>query len=127
MRFDEAVRRLTPLPDALPDAPEALIPVFAASGAARPRPAWGEADASARPAAVLVLLYPDAAGEARLVLTERADRGGHHSGEVSFPGGRAEPGDADITAEECEEILKNANGGKSNITRSEFKKILNKN
>ncbi len=98
MRFDEAVRRLKILPDPLPDAPEALIPVFAETGAPRPRPSWGEADASARPAAVLVLIYPDADGVARLVLTERADRGGHHSGEVSFPGGRAEPDDADIVA-----------------------------
>jgi 8-oxo-dGTP pyrophosphatase MutT (NUDIX family) len=47
---------------------------------------------------VLVLVYPDDAGEARLVLTERVDRGGHHSGEVSFPGGRAEPDDADLVA-----------------------------
>jgi 8-oxo-dGTP pyrophosphatase MutT (NUDIX family) len=31
-------------------------------------------------------------------LTERVDRGGHHSGEVSFPGGRAEPEDADVVA-----------------------------
>jgi len=45
-----------------------------------------------------VLLYPDQDGIAHLVLTERADRGGHHSGEVSFPGGRAELHDADITA-----------------------------
>ena len=51
-----------------------------------------------RPAGVLVLLYPDADGLARVVLTERATRDGHHSGEVSFPGGAAEPGDADITA-----------------------------
>jgi 8-oxo-dGTP pyrophosphatase MutT (NUDIX family) len=45
-----------------------------------------------------VLVFPDEDGIARLVLTERADRGGHHSGEVSFPGGRAEPGDADLVA-----------------------------
>jgi len=98
MRFVEVVRRLATLPEPLPDAPEALIPVFAESGAPRPRPSWGEADASARQAAVLVLFYPDEDGVAHLVLTERADRGGHHSGEVSFPGGRAEPHDADITA-----------------------------
>ncbi len=47
---------------------------------------------------MLVLLFPDEDGEARLVLTERVDRGGHHSGEVSFPGGRAEPDDADLVA-----------------------------
>jgi 8-oxo-dGTP pyrophosphatase MutT (NUDIX family) len=98
MRFDEAVRRLGTLPDPLPDGPEALIPVFAQTGAPRPRPSWGVADSTARPAAVLVLLYPDEDGVARLVLTERVDRGGHHSGEVSFPGGRAEPQDADIVA-----------------------------
>lgn len=98
MRFAEVARRLEPLPEVLPDAPEALIPVFAESGAPRPRPSWGPADSTARPAAVLVLVFPDADGEARLVLTERADRGGHHSGEVSFPGGRAEPEDPDLVA-----------------------------
>ncbi len=51
-----------------------------------------------RPAGVLVLLYPDDAGVARVVLTERASRDGHHSGEVSFPGGKAEPDDADLAA-----------------------------
>ncbi|OGO54370.1 MAG: hypothetical protein A2V85_14390, partial [Chloroflexi bacterium RBG_16_72_14] len=56
------------------------------------------AESSSRPAAVLVLLFPDEDGEARVVLTERADRGGHHSGEVSFPGGRAEPEDEDLVA-----------------------------
>ena len=96
MRFEEAVRRLEPLPDVLPEGPDALIPVFAETGSARPRPSWGEADASARPAAVLVLVFPDEDGEARLVLTERVDRGGHHSGEVSFPGGSAEADDADL-------------------------------
>jgi 8-oxo-dGTP pyrophosphatase MutT (NUDIX family) len=108
MRFDEVVRRLEPLPDVLPEPPEALIPVFREGGAPRPRPTWGAADATARPAAVLVLVFPDDEGVARLVLTERADRGGHHSGEVSFPGGRAEPEDADLVAtalrEAAEEI-----------------------
>jgi len=98
VRFEEAVRRLAPLPDVLPDGPEALIPVFADTGTSRPRPAWGDADASARPAAVLVLVFPDEDGDARLVLTERVDRGGHHGGEVSFPGGSAEAGDADLVA-----------------------------
>jgi 8-oxo-dGTP pyrophosphatase MutT (NUDIX family) len=99
VRFEEAVRRLDPLPDVLPDAPGALIPVFAETGEARPRPpSWPAPDPSARPAAVLVLVFPDESGEARLILTERTDAGGHHSGEVSFPGGRAEPDDADLVA-----------------------------
>ncbi len=98
MRFEDVVRRLEYVPSAMPDGPEALIPIVAETGAPRPRPPWDEATTPGRPAAVLILLFPDEAGEARLVLTERADRGGHHSGEVSFPGGRAEPEDADLVA-----------------------------
>jgi 8-oxo-dGTP pyrophosphatase MutT (NUDIX family) len=98
MRFEEVLRRLEPLPDALPEGPPALMPMVLGAGGPRPRAGWDAPSSSARPAGVLVLLFPDGAGDARLVLTERADRGGHHSGEVSFPGGRAEPGDADIVA-----------------------------
>jgi 8-oxo-dGTP pyrophosphatase MutT (NUDIX family) len=47
---------------------------------------------------VLVLVHPAPDGDARLVLTERPSYDGHHSGEVSFPGGKAEPGDADEAA-----------------------------
>ena len=32
------------------------------------------------------------------MLIERTSYDGHHSGEISFPGGGAEPGDADLTA-----------------------------
>lgn len=98
MQFDEVLRRLEPLPEILPEGPSALMPVLAETGGPRPRPAWDAADTSSRPAAVLVLVFPDEVGEARIVLTERADRGGHHSGEVSFPGGRAEPEDEDLVA-----------------------------
>ena len=45
-----------------------------------------------------MLVVPGSHGDARVVLTERVDRGGHHSGEVSLPGGRAEPEDLDLTA-----------------------------
>ncbi len=98
MRFDIAVRRLERLPKVLPDGPEALMPIFAATGSPRPFFGWDADERSARSAAVLILLFPDEIGEARLLLTERADRGGHHSGEVSFPGGRVEPGDLDLAA-----------------------------
>ncbi len=58
-----------------------------------------------RPAAVLVLLFPDDAGDARVVLTERVTRDGHHSGEVSLPGGRAEPSDGDLAATAMREAV----------------------
>jgi 8-oxo-dGTP pyrophosphatase MutT (NUDIX family) len=55
------------------------------------------AGAIPRDAGVLVLLYP-IKGELHFVLTRRADRLGHHSGQISFPGGRREPGDVDLMA-----------------------------
>ena len=96
MRFEDVVHRLQVLPEFLPEGPADLIPVLADTGGPRPRTSWGAAASTSRPAAVLVLVFADDAGEARIVLTERADRGGYHSGEVSFPGGRAEPGDEDL-------------------------------
>lgn len=44
-------------------------------------------------AAVLVGLVPRAEGP-QVLLTRRTDRLRHHAGQVSFPGGRIEPGDA---------------------------------
>ena len=97
MRFDEAVKRLAVLPDPLP-APAALLTPTILGGMERRPPRTPPPDRPGRPAAVLVLLYPDADGVARVVLTERASRDGHHSGEVSFPGGKSEPEDADLVA-----------------------------
>jgi 8-oxo-dGTP pyrophosphatase MutT (NUDIX family) len=107
VRFDLVLDRLATLPDPLPAPAVVLMPV-ARDGIER----WPSDDAPTerrgRPAGVLVLLYPDDEGLTRVVLTERASRDGHHSGEVSFPGGKAEPGDADIAAtalrEAAEEI-----------------------
>ena len=45
-----------------------------------------------------MLVFRDAQGDARLVLTERRTYDGHHSGEVSLPGGKAEPTDPDAVA-----------------------------
>lgn len=96
MRFDDAVARLAGLPvaTALPEGPAELMPVFT-DGRLRPRL---RPSTTARPAAVLALLFPDEAGVARIVLTERRSYDGHHSGEVSLPGGKAEDGDADPAA-----------------------------
>jgi 8-oxo-dGTP pyrophosphatase MutT (NUDIX family) len=88
------------------------MPVLVGGGPELRPPRTPPTGRSGRPAAVLVLLYPDADGVARTVLTERASRDGHHSGEVSFPGGKAEPDDADAAAtalrEAAEEIALDA-------------------
>jgi 8-oxo-dGTP pyrophosphatase MutT (NUDIX family) len=97
MRFDAAAGLLSILPDPLPPPAVVMMPVLVGGPESRP-PAMPRSPGSGRPAAVLVLLYPDREGEARVVLIERTTGDGHHSGEVSFPGGKAEPGDADLAA-----------------------------
>lgn len=97
MRFEEVVERLAVLPQPLPAPAEALMPIVVG------RPDWRPArqvspDRAGRAAAVLALLYPDAEGRTRVVLIERTTGGGHHSGEVSLPGGKTEPEDADVAA-----------------------------
>jgi 8-oxo-dGTP pyrophosphatase MutT (NUDIX family) len=109
LNLDDVVARLRALTRPLPDPPQALIPVRT-DGVTLP-PFRGPGS-TARPAAVLALIVPGATGDARVILTERADRGGHHSGEVSFPGGRAERDDADAAAtalrEAAEEVALDA-------------------
>jgi 8-oxo-dGTP pyrophosphatase MutT (NUDIX family) len=113
VQFAEAVARLRNMPDVLPPPPEALMPVRT-DGVTDWRPRVSLDSLAVRPASVLVLLFPDETGEALVVLTERVDRGGHHSGEVSFPGGSAEPDDVDIAAtalrEAAEEVSLDADG-----------------
>jgi len=57
------------------------------------RPALYEGD-DARPAAVLVAIADDADGQAGVLLTRRSRRLRNHSGEMSFPGGRIDPGES---------------------------------
>jgi 8-oxo-dGTP pyrophosphatase MutT (NUDIX family) len=94
VRFDVVVERLTPFPEWLPPPAANVVPVVLDERlrALRTPPEH----VTPRPAAVLVLVHPGPDGDARVVLTERATRDGHHSGEVSFPGGRAEPGDGSV-------------------------------
>jgi 8-oxo-dGTP pyrophosphatase MutT (NUDIX family) len=99
MRFDAVVRRLTVLPEPLPPPLDALMPVRLDGLELRPARWPQDREIPGRPAAVLVLLYPDETAEARVVLIERPTSDGHHhSGEVSFPGGKAEPEDDDAVA-----------------------------
>lgn len=113
MQFELVLARLMALPDPLPAPNEVLMPVVVERAGGRPgqtaRPSSADRGTSAgagdrvagsltRAAGVLVLVYPDDDGVARVILTERARRDGHHSGEVSFPGGKAEAEDADIAA-----------------------------
>lgn len=71
----------------------------------RPREA-GKTEKS-RQAGVLVLLYPEN-GEWCFVLTRRTDTLRGHSGQISFPGGRRDPGDRTFVdtalRETCEEL-----------------------
>ena len=99
MRFAEAIDRLSSIPDTLPPPSDRLEGSFVDGEDGRgPRPRFPDPGPDAVAASVLVLLYPDDEGVARVVLTERVSRDGHHSGEVSFPGGRAEDEDADEAA-----------------------------
>ncbi len=63
----------------------------------RRAPEWPYGPESAIASAVLVLIAPaaddDPETEAQVLLIRRVDRGGHHSGQMAFPGGRAEPED----------------------------------
>lgn len=93
---------------------DTVVSALAAIGPARPSPVErdgfdavslpadvvrmaGGAGVSATPAAVIAALYDDG-GEAHVVLTRRSQMLRAHAGEVSFPGGRVEPGDADLVA-----------------------------
>ncbi|MFO1541391.1 MAG: NUDIX hydrolase [Chloroflexota bacterium] len=93
MQLADAVARLAARHDPLPPGLAALDPVVLGRPG-EPPARVARPTAATRDAAVLVLLYPDAAGEAHLVLIERpAAPNDRHAGQVSFPGGKRDPGD----------------------------------
>lgn len=57
-----------------------------------------ERETDNRPAAVLCAVFDDADGQAHVVLTRRSARMRSHTGEVSLPGGRLEPGESPVMA-----------------------------
>lgn len=83
--------------------PDRAREVFPPGHRGRPSPVAVEGGS---PSAVLVPLYDDG-GELHVVLTRRAWNLRTHRGEVSFPGGRADPGEDALTTalrEACEEV-----------------------
>ena len=58
-----------------------------------------EADFSGvRPSAVLVVVADDPDGNAGVLLTRRSTELRHHAGQISFPGGRIDPGETEVDA-----------------------------
>lgn len=95
MRFELVAERAAALPREFPAAPAILTPIRLDS----PEALFpSEESRRGRPAAVLVLLFPDTEGQARVLLTARVPHLSTHAGEVSFPGGSADPDDADPVA-----------------------------
>jgi len=98
MNFSEVERRLGRLPLHLPGPPPELLPVVVrpVDPAVSRLPSWP--DQPTRDAAVLVLIYPDEIGEARIVLTERPAAARRHPGQISLPGGALDIEDESLTA-----------------------------
>lgn len=91
MDFQQIIQRLesrlqAPLPGAQAHEPMRAVP----SGAVIPK---FEHKVPPKPGSVLMLLYPDANGIIKFPLIKRPDYLGAHSGQVSFPGGKAEEGE----------------------------------
>lgn len=91
--FGQLIRRLEkrlgePLPGAAAHEPMRAVPV----GSLVPR---FEHKQPPRPGSVLILLYPHN-GEVCFPLTKRPEYAGTHSGQISLPGGKAEPGETTI-------------------------------
>jgi 8-oxo-dGTP pyrophosphatase MutT (NUDIX family) len=98
VRFDDVVARLSPVPEHLPPPPSELMPAVIADPEGVPGRAPNFPDGPRRDAAVLILIYPDANGDAYLVLTERSPGGHRHAGQISLPGGAIDAADTSPTA-----------------------------
>ncbi len=83
--------------DTLPDWLRPLAELAGSVQSFQLSPRFPDVPPDARPAAVL-LLFSDGADGPELLLTERATTMRNHAGQISFPGGKADPGDADSVA-----------------------------
>jgi 8-oxo-dGTP pyrophosphatase MutT (NUDIX family) len=89
MRFDVARERLSHLPVPLPP-PRVEMEAHVLARGPLPERLRRAMDGPVREAASLVLIYPDAAGEATIVLMVRPDDDHLHAGQVALPGGKRE-------------------------------------
>lgn len=92
MRFELACQRLSRLPHPLPP-PRSEIDAHILSGERMPPVMQRAMARPVRDAAALILIYPDADGEATIVLTVRPGGDHVHAGQVALPGGKREAGD----------------------------------
>lgn len=67
-------------------------------------------------AAVLAPLYEDDSGDVRMILTVRPEHMNTHAGDVVFPGGRIEEGDADPVATAVREAQEEVGIAPSSVT-----------
>jgi len=98
MRYDEARARLANVPTKLPPMPSELIAVIVPGPDGQPGVVPRFPDEPRRSAAVLILIHPDADGQACLTLTERSAGGHRHAGQVSLPGGAIDESDESAVA-----------------------------
>jgi 8-oxo-dGTP pyrophosphatase MutT (NUDIX family) len=97
MHLEEVRARLTPMPRRLPPIRREIIPV-ALGETDGEVPRLSDLPPSRTEAAVLMLFYPGAAGEARIVLIERSSGDHRHAGQVGLPGGKIDPEDESAQA-----------------------------
>lgn len=83
--------------ETLPDWLRPLAELAGSVESSQLSPRFPDVPPDARPAAVL-LLFSDGTDGPELLLTERATTMRNHAGQISFPGGKSDPEDADSVA-----------------------------